>query len=151
MTLPLFVAAYYYDKFKLEQSRFIKGKIFELKMPAFLNKGGIVKTLRVHSTNLLSAAIFLIMGTILLVLGFSGDAFWSPEMQAQIGNALNSWSQSALEVLMKIPNIFWGTIIILFFSFFLYKAIKEKNNVSEPESENKEGDDEEKNKLNTDI
>ncbi len=144
MTFPLFIAAYYYDKFKLEQSRFIKGKILEVKLPAFLSKGDIGKTLRVHSTNLLSAAVFLIMGAILLVLGFSGNAFWSPEMQAKIGNALNSWSQSALEILMKVPNIFWGTLIILLFSFFLYRAIKEKNDTSKSEPENKEEDDKEK-------
>jgi len=126
MTLPLFAAAYFYDKFKLEQSRFIKGKIFEMKAPAFLAKGEERK-LRVHSTNLLSAAIFLVMGTILLVLGFSGNAFWSPEAQAKIGSSLNSWSQSALEALMKIPDVLWGVAIVLLFSFFLYKAIKEKN------------------------
>ena len=133
MTFPLFIAAYYYDKFKLEQSRFIKGKILAIKMPAFLAKGEAGKTLRVHSTNLLSAAVFLVMGAILLVLGLSGNAFWSPEAQAKVGNALNSWSQSALKTLMTVPNSVWGIIIIGLFSFFLYRAIKEKNNSSENE------------------
>lgn len=127
MTFPLFIAAYYYDKFKLEKSRFIKGKIFEMKLPLFWAGGGRRKIFRVHSTNLLSAAVFLVMGTILLILGFSGNAFWSPVMQAKIGNALNIWSQSALKALMAVPNIIWGIIIIGLFSFFLYRAIKEKD------------------------
>jgi len=144
MTFPLFIAAYYYDKFKLEQSRFIKGRILEVKLPAFLSRGDAAETLHVHSTNLLSGAVFSVMGTILLVLGFSGNAFWSPEMQAKIGNALNGWSQNALEILMKAPNILWGSVIMLFFAFFLYRAIKEKNDVPEEKFESKEEDDGEK-------
>src|SRR3989344_1093892 len=50
MTFPLFAAAYFYDRFKLDQSRFIKGKVLEIKLGA--------KTLFVHSTNLFAGIVF---------------------------------------------------------------------------------------------
>ena len=116
MTFPLFITAYLYDRFKLESSRFVKGKLLEIKFGA--------KTFFVHSTNIFAGAVFLVMGAVLLALAFSDNAFFAPSFQVEIGKALNTWSQSPLDVLFIIPEVIWAIIIIGFFSFFIYKARK---------------------------
>jgi len=116
MTFPLFVTAYFYDKYKIDQSKIIKGKLFEIKIKT--------KTLYVHSTNLLSSVMFLVIGTAMLVLGFSDNTFWSPEMQSEVGIKLNSWTQKLLELAVIIPDFVWAFIIIGLFSFILYKVKK---------------------------
>ncbi len=124
MTFPLFITAYFYDKYKIEKSKIIKGKVLKIKTP-FSYKG--IKTLYVHSTNLLSGAMFIVIGAVMLVLGLSGNAFWSPHTQVEVGRALNTWTQSVLELLMTVPDIVWGIIIVGFFFFFLYKIKKNSN------------------------
>lgn len=116
MTFPLFVTAYFYDKYKIDQSKIIQGKLLSLRMGA--------KTLYVHSTNLLSGAMFLIIGTTMLVLGVSNNAFWSPHSQAELGRNLNVWTQNIFESLTIIPEFIWGIIIIGIFFFFFYKIKK---------------------------
>ena len=111
MTFPLFMAAYLYDWFKIENSKLIAGKILEIKFGT--------KTLLVHSTNILAAAVFAAMGVTLLALAFSGNVFWAPSVQAGIGKFLNIWSQRVLEALSVIPDVAWGIIIIIIF-FTLY-------------------------------
>lgn len=119
MTFPLFVTAYFYDKYKIEKSKIIQGKLLEVKIGA--------KTFYVHSTNLVSGAIFLIIGAIMLVLGLSGNAFWSPHTQAEVGQKLNVWTQRVLESLAVIPDIVWGALIVGLFLFFLYRIKKNSN------------------------
>lgn len=114
MVIPLFVAGYFYDRFKLEKSKLITGKTLEFKLGA--------KSISVHSTNLFAAAIFLVMGVILLVLSYMGDAYWAPEYQIKIGDALNRWSESTFESLKKAGDVVWGVVLILVFGFFVYKA-----------------------------
>lgn len=113
MTFPLFITAYFYDKYKIDQSKLIKGKLLEMKVG--------LKTLRVHSTNLISGILFFSIGAIMLGLGLSGNAFWSPHAQAQVGRTLNTWTLSAFESLSIIPDVVWGVIIIGLFLFFIYK------------------------------
>lgn len=116
MTFPLFLVAYCYDRFKIEDSRIIKGKLLEFKVGS--------KTFFVHSTNLLAGAVFFAMGIVLLTLALYGNAFWAPSLQAKIGHTLQQWSQSALDVFARIPDVVWGIIIAGIFSFFLYRAKK---------------------------
>ncbi|MDP2695741.1 MAG: cytochrome c biogenesis CcdA family protein [bacterium] len=118
MTLPLFLAAYLYDRFKLENSRLIKGKLLELKLGN--------KVLFIHSTNLVTSIIFLLMGVVLFILAFSGNAFWAPSFQVKIGDALNIWSQKILGTLMNVPEIIWGAVIIGFFAYLFYAAFKRR-------------------------
>ena len=114
MTFPLFITAYLYDRFKIENSKLIRGRILEMKLGQ--------KTFFVHSTNILAGAVFLVMGIILLWLAFFGNAFWAPSFQVSVGSALNTWSQNALDVFAKIPEIVWGIVIIGLFLFLVYRA-----------------------------
>lgn len=116
MTFPLFIAAYFYDKYKIDQSKLIRGKLLEIKLGA--------KTFSVHSTNLVSGVIFLVIGTVMLVLGLSGNAFWSPHAQAEFGKSLNALTQNILKLLTIVPDIVWGIVIVGIFLLLLYKVKK---------------------------
>lgn len=115
MTFPLFITAYFYDRFKIENSRFIKGKVWQFKIGR--------KEIFLHSTNLLAGIMFFTVGIILLVLAFSNKAFWAPSYQVKIGNALNQWSEKALSFLDIAPDIVWGLIILALFLFLVRKSI----------------------------
>ncbi|OGZ26317.1 MAG: hypothetical protein A2W71_01695 [Candidatus Nealsonbacteria bacterium RIFCSPLOWO2_02_39_8] len=119
MTFPLFIAGYFYDKFQIENSRFIKGKIFEFKIG--------VKTLFVHSTNLFAAFVFLTVGIILLIMAFSGNTYWSPLFQAKIGETLNQETQNLLKLTASIPDLLWGILIAGFFFYLAYKIYGKRN------------------------
>jgi cytochrome c biogenesis protein CcdA len=122
MTFPLFITAFFYDKYKIEDSKFIKGKLIEFKLGD--------KTFFVHSTNLLASLMFAIIGSVMLTLGLTGNAFWSPHSQAEMGKSLNVWSQDFLEMIALIPESVWGVLIISIFFFLVLKVwkIKKSNN-----------------------
>lgn len=94
MVFPLLIAAYFYDRFRLDESKLIKGKLLEIKVGS--------RTWFVHSTNLIAGIIFLAMGIILLTLAFSGNAFWAPSFQGTVGTTLTEWSQKSLEWIQKV-------------------------------------------------
>ena len=132
MVFPLFLAAFFYDKFKLEKSKIIQGKIMEFRI------GG--KDYFVHSTNLLAAGLFLLIGITMVYLGFSGETYWAPGFQVAIGDFLNRVTISFFEVAKGIPEIVWGILIPGTFAYLVWKAFnwgkKEKSN--EPELQQKD-------------
>ncbi len=123
MTFPLFLTAYFYDKYRIDQSKLIQGKLMEWKFG--------VKKIYVHSTNLLSSIMFLIFGGVMLWLGLSNNSFWSPEMQGEAGQALNLWTLGIFEWLSVIPEFIWGAGIIALFLFILYNVKKGARSKSE--------------------
>ncbi len=120
MTFPLFIAGYFYDRFHIEESKALRGKMFTIHIRG--------NTFFVHSTNLLAGAVFFVMGGILLALAFSGNAFWAPSFQGDIAYLLNRWSQTIFNVFVGIPDRIWGSIILGVFFFFVYRiGYKGKN------------------------
>lgn len=119
MVFPLFLTAYFYDKFKIEQSKLIQGKLIRLP----IGERGVM----VHTTNLLAAAMFALIGGTMLFLGLSGNAFYSPEHQAELGGNLTTWSTKLLTTLSVVPEWVWGTIIIGTFIFLLYELKRRRN------------------------
>lgn len=118
MVLPLFLAAYFYDRFQIDQSRFIRGKVLEVRLPG--------KTLAVHSTNLIAGGMFFAIGAALVVLAFSGNAFWAPGYQVAVGDALNRWSQGVFDALNVVPDVVWGTAIVALFLFLAFRIRSRK-------------------------
>lgn len=118
MVFPLFIAAYFYDRFKIEQSKLIMGK--EVKIS--LGK----KHLTIHTTNVFAGLLFLVMGVVFLIMAFSGNTFWAPKYQVAIGNSLEKISNSAFGILSNIPNIVWGGILVGAVLFFAIKSLKNK-------------------------
>ncbi|MEK7138154.1 MAG: cytochrome c biogenesis CcdA family protein [Patescibacteria group bacterium] len=127
MVFPLFLAAFFYDKFKLEKSKIIQGKIMEFRVGK--------KDYFVHSTNLLAAGLFLLIGVTMIYLGFSGDTYWAPGFQVGVGNFLNRVTTSFFELSKGVPEIVWGILIPGMFAYLVWKAFnwgkKEKSNESE--------------------
>ena len=121
MVFPLFIAAYFYDRFQFENLKIIRGKLIDLNLG--------IKKIKVHTTNLLSAAVFIGMGLVLIMLALSGNTFWAPEAQVQIGEMLNEISQNLVNKLNGMPDFIWATLIIGLFAFFIAKArISSKKN-----------------------
>lgn len=119
MTFPLFIAAYLYDKFHIEESAFMRGTTIQLRF--------FGRPFAVQSTNLIASALFVGMGALLWYLALYGDAFFAPSYQAAIGSALNLWSRNLLSALSRIPDAAWGAVIIGVFLFF---AIAVRNRLS---------------------
>lgn len=111
ITFPLFLAAYLYDKFHIEESAFMRGRTIQIRV--------FGKPFEIQSTNLIASLMFLGIGILLWYLALAGDAFFSPAYQAAIGNKLNLWSQSLLARLQGISDIAWGAAILGIFFFFI--------------------------------
>jgi cytochrome c biogenesis protein CcdA len=116
MVLPLFITAFFYDRFKIEKSRFIRGRIFMLRIAG--------KPIAVHTTNLIAGGLFAVMGVVLIVLAASGSAFWAPGYQVSVGESLDAWSQSLFRMLEGVPDPLWAGVILLLFGFFVWKAVR---------------------------
>lgn len=70
MTIPLFVIATFWDKFDIQNSRLVRGKLFKFKFGK--------KIFYIHSTNLIAGIIFSVIGLMLITLALSGNTFWAP-------------------------------------------------------------------------
>lgn len=128
MVFPLFLAAYFYDKFKLEKSKLIQGKVLEWKVGE--------KTYFTHSTNLLAAGMFALIAGVMITLGLSGNTYFAPASQVAIGNFLNRITISFFEATKGIPEIVWGILIPGSFAYLVYKALNRKNEeIVEPKEE----------------
>jgi len=118
MIFPLFLTAYFYDKYKLDQSKIIKGKNIEFEI--------LGKKVITHSTNLLSGIMFALIGGTMFVLGITSNAYWSPEHQAELGKSLTAWSIDIFSFLEVIPDFIWGVLIIGLFGYFIYRVFNRK-------------------------
>ena len=118
MVFPLFLSAYFYDKYKIEQSRFIQGKMLTFTLGS--------RAFSVHSTNALAALMFFLIGATMFTLGASDNAYWSPEHQIAIGGTLTDWSMSAFSSLSFVPDFLWGAIILGLCAFFIRSAMRKK-------------------------
>lgn len=130
MVFPLFLVAFFYDRFKLENSKIIQGKIMEIKFGSKIHY--------LHSTNLLAAGIFLLIGITMIILAFSGNTYWAPEFQAAIGNFLNQITLDFFEVAKKIPEIIWTILILGFFAYLVYLGFRKNKGKTSPEEEKSE-------------
>lgn len=126
MTFPLFIGAYFYDRFKLDQMSLIRGKVFEFTVGA--------KKIMIHSTNLIAGIIFFGMGFVMLWLGTTGNAYWSPEAQAHLGTNLTHWSGGILQKLEVIPEFVWGLLIIIAFAYIVYRVTRKQSNQNDDTS-----------------
>ena len=111
MVIPLFVAAYFYDRFHIEESKLIKGKMLTFEL------GG--KKRHVHSTNLLAGAMFILIGGVMAGLGLAGNAFFVTESQAHLGESLSQSTGQLFEQLAFIPEWAWAVVVLALSIFFV--------------------------------
>lgn len=118
MVFPLFLSAYFYDKYKIEKSKLIQGKMLKLSFAS--------TSMEIHSTNLLAGLMFLIIGLTMFFLGITNNAYWSPEHQIALGKSLTDWSMGAFSFLAVIPDFIWGIAILGLCAFFIYSLKRKK-------------------------
>ncbi len=115
--VPLFLLSFFYDKFHLSESRFIKGKMITFNL--------FHKPLEIHTTNLISGILLLLVGIIMIL--FQGTEI------------VNTWDffntkqyfYSLQNKLILLPHVnILGTIVLILFigilSYFLKKAFQKK-------------------------
>jgi cytochrome c-type biogenesis protein len=110
--IPLFILAVFYDKFNLQNSRFIKGRMFTITIAK--------KRFQIHSTNLISGILFIIIGTVLVIYKGTSivnkwDIFGTKQYFYSAQNQLIAW---------KYANTLGVAALILFIiiiSIFLWK------------------------------
>ena len=114
---PLFILSLFYDKFKLSESKFIKGKMLTFSIGE--------KEFNVHSTNLISGILFMIIGFVMLI--FAGTAVvntWdflgTKQYFYSIQRALIDWNYA------NLLGIVVFVIFIVFIVGFLWKMKKKK-------------------------
>lgn len=91
--VPLFILSVFYDRFNLGESKFIQGRIFSFSV--------FRKKYYVHSTNLISGIMFLLIGIILLVYKGTAifntwDIFGTKSYFYSIQNQLMGWEYANL-------------------------------------------------------
>lgn len=106
--VPLFIFSLLYDKFNLSQSKLIRGKLFKFSISG--------KTIYLHSTNLLSGILMIIIGLFIIINKGTGvvnryDIFKTRSYFYLFQNRLLEW---------QYANILGA---ILFFSFVIILGI----------------------------
>ncbi len=117
--IPLFVLSILYDKFNLSQSKFIQGKILELSI--------LGKRFCVHSTNLISGLLFIIIGVILVI--YKGTAIFNT--WDIFGTKTYFYSVQRQLIDWQYANIFGVVAFFLFIiviGWFLWKYKKKVRN-----------------------
>jgi len=116
--IPLFILSIFYDKFNLSESKFIKGKLFTLSI--------LGRKYYVHSTNLISGLLFMIIGFVLVI--FKGttivnnfDIFGTKAYFYSIQRQLIGWEYA------NILGILIFSLFIITIGLFLWRY-KSKSN-----------------------
>ena len=115
--VPLFILSIFYDRFNLSKSKFIKGKIFTFWI------GG--KKREIHSTNLLSGSMFVILGLVMIIYKGTSvvnnwDILGTKQYFYSIQDKLIGWEQA---------NLVGIILIILFIVVLGSSLLKRKNSV----------------------
>ena len=111
--VPIFLISFLFDKYDLSKNRFIKGKEFKFKV--------FNKKIRIHSTNLISAILLIIVGLVFIIYG---GTFIVNNLG--LGSlTYNIYSLQEELVSLKFINII-GAAVLLIFMFLLWRFLKKK-------------------------
>jgi len=115
--VPLFILSVFYDKFNLQNSKIIKGKLLDFSI------GG--KKIQVHTTNLVSGLLFLLIGIVLVIykgttivnnLDIFGTKYYFYTIQRQ----LMAWQYA------NTISIIIFALFLLFLGFFFWRSKKNR-------------------------
>ena len=113
--VPLFIISIFYDKFHLERSKFIRGRMF--------NFGLFGKEFKIHSTNLISGFIFILFGIVIVIYQGTSvfnkwDIFGTKALFYSVQDTLINWQYAN----------YLGFLLLILFVFgvgwFLWKRRK---------------------------
>ena len=113
--VPLFLISFLFDKYDWSKSKFIQGKQFEFIM--------LGKKMIIHSTNLISAILFITVGAVFIIYG---GTFIINNLGL---GALTNYIYSQQEKLISLRFVkIIGFAVLLGFLFLLWRFLVKKNN-----------------------
>ena len=116
MVFPMFVIAYFWDSFNWAESKLVRG--VRLRFSLFK------RTYHIHSTNLITGIIFLVIGVYILYLASTNQITSVSPSQSQLIAYFTIIQKRILEATKNIPDWIFLTGILLTIALFIKKAIK---------------------------
>ncbi len=116
MVFPLLMAALFWDMKKLSESKFMRGKMIGLKFAS--------RQFSIHSTALISAAIFFITGAMVLVLAFTDNVTSSSALQVDFAIFLQGAANSIIQATAWIPSYIFGILLAVIMGVLVWKAFR---------------------------
>jgi len=117
MVFPLFILAYFWDSFNWSESRLVRGIMIRFKI--------FEKEFSIHSSNLLTGIIFLIIGIYILYLAATNQITSVSPSQSQFIAYLTIIQKKILEATKNIPDWIFLSIILIMIVIMMKKIIKE--------------------------
>ncbi len=114
MVFPMFVIAYFWDSFNWSESKIVRG----VKLRFTLFK----RAYRIHSTNLITGLIFLIIGIYILYLAFNNKITSVSPSQSQLIAYMTIAQKKILTLARIIPDWLALTVLLVVIFLFLKKA-----------------------------
>ena len=116
MVFPLFVIALAWDRFHLGERRFLVGHDVTI--------GDGPRAIYTSTTNLVVAAVFALMGALVIALALTGNPMWSTGAQAALGRWLNTASGAVLRSLRPVPEPILGIGVLLLAGWIVRAGIR---------------------------
>lgn len=116
MVSPLFILAYFWDSFNWSQSRLVRGIIVRFKIAG--------KEFSIHSSNLLTGIIFLVIGIYILYLATTDQITSVSPSQSQFIAFMTIIQKEILEATKNIPDWFFLLLLMIIMLLFIKKAKK---------------------------
>ena len=136
MVFPLFAIALAWDRFHLGNRRILVGHDVTI--------GHGSRAVHTSTTNLVVAAVFALMGLLVIALALTGNPMWSTSAQAAIGRWLTAGSGGVLRFLRPIPEPILGVGLLLLAGLIGWLGLRgtRRTQTQEPEQPQKgESDD----------
>ncbi|MEX0985276.1 MAG: cytochrome c biogenesis CcdA family protein [Actinomycetota bacterium] len=105
MVVPLFVIALAWDRVHLGDRRILVGHDVTI--------GNGPRAMHTSTTNIVVAAVFGVMGLLVIGLGLSGNPMWAPGAQAMFGRWLTDAAGGVLSFLRPVPEPVLGIGLLL--------------------------------------
>lgn len=103
MVFPLMVLAYGWDRFGLQRNRIFRGRMLRLQ-------AGPVRW-TVHSTNLVSGAVFLAIGLLILGLEWTGRGLSAPQWQTDMSTYIRDAADRVVEAAQVLPEALLALLV----------------------------------------
>ncbi len=116
MVFPLFILAYFWESFNWSESRLVRGVTLRFKLAG--------KPFIIHSTNLITGAIFLIIGIYVLYLAAMNKVTSVSPSQTLFIAKMTLIQKKIISLTNAIPDWIFLLAILLFITFLFVKAKK---------------------------
>lgn len=116
MVSPLFLMAYFWDRFDFSKSKILQGKVYSWKL--------FGKEFYLHSTHLISAILFGGMGILIIILTLTGKTWISPAYGLKMTTIFSDFTLKVISYTKIIPEYLWISLVILVLIFLIWQAIK---------------------------